>query len=392
VTGLLVVASARVEFTQGRITRMTQFGIVVRDLPPSSAIRINRSAFEDNGFIDVRTQTTDRNAFHSHVTVEDNTMHGTTYGVAFANCGGSSGTACVARNNQMKPKRSDPGTGLDLNRSHHAIVTGNRVLGLGDTCAPGVTCRCGYGFTIDDTQNATITGNTVEGCTKDGILLGNGAVAENRPWYVSGNTVADNTIRGNSGLGLAAFRNPTDAMDNNMFNVFRNNRIDGNASGGCATNGVSNSFFGNGPQPCLAQGVSTGSSAHVGTSHGGHVVRFLHEVGILEADRRARPGRSGRRHNGEAVADIIDSPVHQLLADARETRTSALDGHAVGRHARGAPVRIDDAGVKRSSAGILHRAEIRMMNERHTRRLQHARELAQVRGDDVVLRVDQRIE
>ena len=254
-TGVLVVASARVEFTQGRITRMRQFGIVVRDLPPSSAIRINRSAFEDNGFIDVRTQTNDRNAFHSQITVEDNTMHGTTYGVAFANCGGTSGAACVARNNQMKPKRSDPGTGLDLNRSHHAIVTGNRVLGLGDTCAPGVTCRCGYGFTIDDTQNATITGNTVEGCTQEGIVLGNGAVPENRPWYVSGNMIADNTVRCNGGLGLGAFRNENDPMDNNMFNVFRNNRIEGNAAGGCASNGISNSFFGNGPQACLPQGA-----------------------------------------------------------------------------------------------------------------------------------------
>jgi hypothetical protein len=258
VAGVLITGSARVEFTLGRIVRMTVFGIVARDTP-SSQIRITRSVFEDNGMIDVRTQTLERNTFHANVVVEDNTMSGTTYGLAFANCGGSAAAACQARNNQMKPKRSDPGTGLDLNRSHAAIVSGNRVIGLGDTCAPGVTCRCGRGFTVDDTQNAMITGNTIEGCTNEGILLGNGAVPENRPWYVSGNTIADNIVRNNSGAGMASFHNPADPFDNNIYNVFRNNRLEGNAVGGCATNTTGNTFFGNGPQACLAQVISTGA-------------------------------------------------------------------------------------------------------------------------------------
>lgn len=237
-TGVLVVGSSRVTFSNVAISGMTQLGIMIRDRP-SADVTIASSTFEDNGYIDVRTETDNSNVYHSNVVIERSVMQGTTYGVALANCGGSDASRCHVRDNVMRPKRNFPGTGVDLNRSHSAVVSRNHIT------------ECGRGLTVDDTQNASIASNTIEGCSEDGILLANGAVVANRPWLVSGNTVVGNTVRNNGGVGLASYRIASDAGDRNMYNVFNNNQIQNNARGGCATNAEQQVFFGNGPQSCM---------------------------------------------------------------------------------------------------------------------------------------------
>jgi len=74
--------------------------------------------------------------------------------------------------------------------------------------------------------------------------------------------VVGNRIEGAGDTGLGSYRDAADPGDNNVFNVFRNSRISGNAGGGCCTTAARNTFFGNGPQPCAppATTVSLGGS------------------------------------------------------------------------------------------------------------------------------------
>jgi parallel beta-helix repeat protein len=184
--------------------------------------------------------------------VVSNAMFGTTYAVALANCGRDDATRCSVLRNVMRPKAVYPGTGVDLNRSHAALVSGNDIVGAGDMCSTSPDrCDCGRGITVDDTQRSTIVGNRVEGCSEEGILLANGAVAAHRPWLVSANTVINNTVRNNGFVGLAAYHDPRNPDDRNLGNVFSNNHVAGNGRGGCGSNAPDQTFVDNGPQPCV---------------------------------------------------------------------------------------------------------------------------------------------
>lgn len=238
--GIRIVASHDITITQVAVSGAAVFGIAILDTP-SSDIRIGQTSFHDNGVADVRTDTINPATYHSRVLALRNTMSGTLYGSALQNCGNSQATACELRDNTIGSAANLTGSGVDLNDSHHAIVSGNRI-------AP-----CGNGMTVDDTRNASISQNTIQGCLGYGILLANGARSANRPWILSGNQIVDNTVSNNRNFGLASYRIATDPDNRNEFNVWRNNRISGNAAGGCSTNANQNTFTGNGPQACPPQ-------------------------------------------------------------------------------------------------------------------------------------------
>jgi parallel beta-helix repeat protein len=191
--------------------------------------------------VDVRTDTTDPATYHSRVVVLNNTISGTLYESALQNCGSWQAIACEIRDNTIASAADLTGSGVDLNDSHFAIVSGNHL------------SSCGNGLTVDDTRNASISTNTIQGCLGDGILLPNGARPENKPWILSGNQIVDNVVSNNGKFGLASYRIATDPNNRNEFNVWRNNRVSGNAAGGCSTNADQNTFSGNGPQACSPQ-------------------------------------------------------------------------------------------------------------------------------------------
>lgn len=236
--GISIGGSTNITIDDVSISRMRIRGVHVRDLP-SSDISILNSTFHGNGVIDVRTESS--GAPQTRVIVASNTMSGTFYGVAFADCGVSATTRCEARTNTISPSGGG-GSGIDLNRGHYALVRGN-VIHNSDK----------YGVSVDDTRNALITGNTVDGSRNEGIVLANGALAKHRPWSVSDNTVSGNTVTNSGGAGLASFHTTGDPGDTNANNIWQNNRIEGNQGGGCKTNVDSNSFIGNGPQACAPQ-------------------------------------------------------------------------------------------------------------------------------------------
>ena len=239
-SGIRIDGSHRITVVQGTVSGSVRVGIRITG-SPSSDIAISQMAFQDNGGVDVRTDTTDWNAYHSHVVVTNNSMTGTLYGVALQNCGSSPATACEVRNNTIRSSPRLDGSGVDLNRSHHAIVSGNTI------------SNGGHGMTVDDNQNAIISQNTIQGCLGYGIVLANGARPANKPWILSGNQILDNTVSDNKLFGLASYRIPTDPDNRNELNVWRNNRISGNIAGGCSTNADQNTFSGNGPQACSPQ-------------------------------------------------------------------------------------------------------------------------------------------
>jgi parallel beta-helix repeat protein len=238
--GIRIAASHDVTITQVAVSGASVFGIAILDTP-SSDIRISQTSFQDNAVVDVRTDTTNPVAHHSRVLILNNTMSGTLYGSALQNCGTSQATACEIRDNTIASVADLAGSGVDLNDSHYAIVSGNRI------------SPCGNGLTVDDTRNASISQNTIQGCLRFGIVLANGARPSNRPWILSGNRVEDNTVSNNVNFGLASYRITTDPDNRNELNVWRNNRISGNTAGGCSTNADQNTFTGNGPQTCSPQ-------------------------------------------------------------------------------------------------------------------------------------------
>jgi parallel beta-helix repeat protein len=238
--GIRIVAGRDVTITQVAVSGASVFGIAALDTP-SSNIRITQTSFQDNGVVDVRTDTANPAAHHSRVLILNNTMSGTLYGSALQNCGSSQATACEIRDNTIASVADLAGSGVDLNDSHYAIVSGNRI------------SPCGNGLTVDDTRNASISQNTIQGCLRFGIVLANGARPSNRPWILSGNRVEDNTVSNNVNFGLASYRITTDPDNRNELNVWRNNRISGNTAGGCSTNADQNTFTGNGPQTCSPQ-------------------------------------------------------------------------------------------------------------------------------------------
>jgi hypothetical protein len=249
-TGILIAGSSGVRIERVSVSGMTALGVMIRDTP-SSAITISESRFEDNGLIDVRTEIAGGAAWHSGVIVRSNSMRGSTYAVALANCGRDEATRCSVIGNLMKPKAEFPGTGVDLNRSHAALVSSNDILGAGDRCsAAPVACECIRGITVDDTQWSTIIANVIDGCEGEGIVLANGGVPDNRPWLVASNSVVNNTVRNSGLVGLASYRDPANPDDRNHSNVFRDNRLVGNARGGCGSNAPGQTFAGNGPQVC----------------------------------------------------------------------------------------------------------------------------------------------
>src|SRR5262249_2852628 len=149
---------------------------------------ISWTLFTDNGDIDVRTNTYD-GTYHSNWLVHDNWMYGTLYGIAFENCGRSVVLRCEATDNTIQPKTgsdSSGGSAVDLNRAHFALVSGNDIYGAaGYYCLPGIECHMGMGITVDDTQNTLIQYNRVDGAVLDGIVLANGAITANRPWWTT---------------------------------------------------------------------------------------------------------------------------------------------------------------------------------------------------------------
>ena len=135
----------------------------------------------------------------------------------------------------------------------YALVEANQISGPNTFCSlssPTIECDCGRGTTVDDTQNATVTKNTVNGCQGDGILLANGAHPANKPWWVSGNYVRCNTVQSNGGYGLGSARNPLDPADHNIYNVWHDNTLALNSAGACFNNGEQNTFYNNG-FPCF---------------------------------------------------------------------------------------------------------------------------------------------
>jgi hypothetical protein len=234
--GIRITGSSDIAITQSVVAGAIYNGIHITETP-SSDITISDTTFQDNGNVDVRTDTADPFAYHSRVLVTNNFMTATHYGPALANCGNSAATACQIRGNTITHVAS---SGTDLNRSHYAIVSGNSI----SVCLNGVT--------VDDSRNAMISENVVQGCTGDGIQTANGAVPANRPWSVSGNRVTNNTVTSNDGFGLASYGSLSDPNDRNEGNVWNNNHISGNRLGGCNTN-VQNVFTANGPQTCAPQ-------------------------------------------------------------------------------------------------------------------------------------------
>lgn|GEM_PF-5975647 len=223
-----------------------------------SHIEIAWNLFTDNGRIDVRTDTPD-GSYHTNIDVHNNSMYGTLYGVALANCGGGSTLLrCTVVQNTIQPKKGTQptdGSGIDLNRAPYALVAGNTITGAaGYFCLSGIECQPGRGITVDDTQNPLITNNGVEGAMQYGIVLANGAVASNRPWWLSGATVSGNTVRNNGDVGLLDARDPSDSKDHNTGNLFKDNIISGNGRSGCYSNAQKTTFSGNGPQVCPPQG------------------------------------------------------------------------------------------------------------------------------------------
>jgi parallel beta-helix repeat protein len=235
--GIWIRGSRDITITQSIVSGATFNGIAITETP-SSGITISETTVEDSGKVAVRTDTHDLSAYHSRVLVTNNVISNAPYGAALANCGNSAAGACEIRDNQIVRISL---SAIDLNRSHAAIVSGNQVSG-------GKNC-----ITVDDTQESLISGNTVSGCSGYGIVLANGAEAGNRPWSVSGNKVTNNTVLSNGRYGLAAYGSETDPSDRCESNTFANNRIEGNAAGGCNTSVRSNTFTGNGPQECRPQ-------------------------------------------------------------------------------------------------------------------------------------------
>jgi hypothetical protein len=242
--GIWISGSRNLTIEQGAISGALYTGVGLTE-HPSSDVSVSGMTFDDNGIVDVRTDTNTASAYHARVIVANNTMSATRFGAALANCGESPATACAIRDNVMRSARRLDSSAADLNRSHYGTVAGNRI-------ADG-----GLGITIDDTRSATISQNSVQSCLGDGILIANGAVPTNRPWVLTGNTVTENTVLNNAGFGLATYITPGDSADRNDLNVWNNNRIDGNAAGGCNTNALQNTFAANGPQECWPQQRST---------------------------------------------------------------------------------------------------------------------------------------
>jgi len=184
-------------------------------------------------------------------------MYGTLYGISFANCGRSEALRCEATHNTIQPKKgSDPfdGSGIDLNRAHNALVSGNALYGAeGYYCFTEIECRMGMGITVDDTQNATIESNSIEGAVIHGIVLANGAIAAHKPWWTSGNYVLNNTVIHNGEIGLVDARDESDAKDHNIYNVWGENTIFGNGWTGCYSNAQATTFYGNDGQDCSPQ-------------------------------------------------------------------------------------------------------------------------------------------
>jgi Right handed beta helix region len=236
--GIWIQGSRTIAISRGAISGGL-FHAVHLNTIASTDVRISEMVMSDNVNIGVRTDTPDPSTFHARIVVRNNTMTGSKYGAALANCGNSPATACEISDNTITNAAE---SGLDLNRSHHATVSGNSVL------AP-----CGVGITIDDVLNAQIARNKVSGCDSYGIALANGALPENQPWTLSGNQVTNNTVEDNGGYGLVSYRTRANAADRNEANVWADNRISGNAGGGCDTNAEQNTFTGNGPQACKPQ-------------------------------------------------------------------------------------------------------------------------------------------
>jgi len=235
--GIWIAGSRDITVSQGTVSGALYHAVHIASTP-SSNITISEVTLEDNGLIGVRSDTANLSSYHSRVLVTNSSMTASGYGVALANCGSSPQTACEIRNNVIARVSE---SGMDLNRSPYAIVSGNDV----STCVNGIT--------VDDVRDSTISQNTIRGCTAYGILLANGAAPANRPWLLSGNQISGNTVS-NSGLyGLASYGSLTDPNDRNDSNAWTNNRIDANRAGGCVANVVSNTFSGNGPQDCRPQ-------------------------------------------------------------------------------------------------------------------------------------------
>jgi len=182
--------------------------------------------------------------------IENNWIYDSAYGVALANCGGSTtfsgslSTRCrVEDNNPIQP--SSGGSGIDLNRSHYAYISNNKING-----------SCTNGITIDNTMNAEITDNEVDGCNGDGIQMANGVNVGETPWWDTGNTIENNTVKNNGGYGLYSGRDSNNSDDHNEYNIWRYNDLSSNSGGGCANQNEGpngdNTFYSNssGSQNC----------------------------------------------------------------------------------------------------------------------------------------------
>jgi parallel beta-helix repeat protein len=239
--------SRRILLTQGTVSSSTATGIRIMGAP-SSDVTISQMTFQNNGGIDVRTDTIDWNTYHARVSVTTSAMSASVFGVALSNCGTSAATACEVRDNLISPLMDAGGSGIDLNRAHYAVVSGNTISGGGQ------------GMTVDDNTFATITRNTIQGSLAYGILLANGVRPANKPWLITGNQITNNTVTGSRGFGLATYFVRNDPGDRNEFNTWSNNRIEGNVRGGCETNTDRNTFTGNGPQACAPQNRQTAAA------------------------------------------------------------------------------------------------------------------------------------
>jgi len=146
--GIRITGSRDITVTRGTIAGALYHGVHVVSTP-SFNVTISEMTLEHNGLIDVRSDTANHSTSHSRVLVTNNSLTTSGYGVALADCGDSSGSACEVRGNVIA---SVSWSGVDLNRSHYAIVAGNDISG------------CRNGITVDDARNGALTQNTVRGC------------------------------------------------------------------------------------------------------------------------------------------------------------------------------------------------------------------------------------
>lgn len=222
--------------TQTTIKNMVLHGVHINTLPMSD-VTVSGNTITDTGLIGVRTDTAVNTAYHARVSVTKNTISGSDYGVALANCGTSTLTACAVTDNAIS---SVDLSGIDFNLVHYATMARNVLTAL--------ALRC---ITLDDATHDTITLNTCTGPPELGIVLANGALVANKPWHITDNTVSNNTVTGGGSTAVYLGASSDLVNDVNDNNAITNNTLSGNSVGcGKGANVMHATFSGNGPDSC----------------------------------------------------------------------------------------------------------------------------------------------